>query len=323
MTPPPQILLLLTNSIDYVSDMIVSSLGTDLVFRYNTDLWQDYKLSITPDAIAIENPAGRKIVDANIVKVFRRSNARASTLFPDRPMTQDERFAEEEMWEAWNDLMNIFWLQEKVVLSQPLATLRLGKLHQLRLAKKYFSMPSYRYLVGTPESFRPGHESVAKSFSFKFDLGVGFYSRRVKETELDPKYPWFLTEFVDAERDVTVAVVRDELFAFSLDRSAFIRDTIDWRLAPSEYAHRNWKPATLPEELTKGIFAFLADVGAHYARLDFLQAGDRFMFLESNFTGEWAWLDADNTHGLMKKILHEIDPRTPVHPCPRLVWSDR
>jgi hypothetical protein len=315
--------LLLTNSIDYVSDMLVSHLGTDQVFRYNTDLWQDYKLWVTSDSVAIENPAGRRITDADIAKVFRRSNARASTLFPDRPMTQDERFAEEELWEAWNDLMNIFWQQGKVVLSQPLATLRMGKLNQLRLAEKYFSVPPYRYLVGTPESFQSGRESVAKSFSFKFDLGVGFYSSKVKETELDPRYPWFLTDFVDAERDVTVAVIRNELFAFSLDRSAFINETIDWRLAPSEYAHRRWQLETLPDALSNAIFAFLEEVGAHYARLDFLQARDRYVFLESNFTGEWAWLDPEGKHGLMKKILHEIDPRTPVHPCPRFTWSDR
>jgi hypothetical protein len=319
----PPILLLLTNSIDYVSDMIISRLGTDQVFRYNTDLWQDYKLRITSTAVTIENPAGRRIEDAQIVKVFRRSNARASTLFPDRPMTQDERFAEEEIWEAWNDLMTIFWNQGKVVLSQPLATLRLGKLHQLRVAEKYFPIPSYRYLVGSPESFDPDHTSVAKSFSFKFDNGVGFYSRMVKDHDLDPRYPWFLTEFVDAERDVTVAVIRDELFAFSLDRSGFIHETIDWRLAPSEYAHRNWQSIRLPDDLSKNIFAFLAEMGVHYARLDFLQAKDRFIFLESNFTGEWGWLDPDGKHGLLTKILREIDPRTPVYPCPRLLSSDR
>ena len=44
--------------------------------------------------------------------------------------------------------------------------------------------------------------------------------------------PWFLSDFVDATHDVTVAVVRDELFAFELDRSIFIDQTIDWRQSP-------------------------------------------------------------------------------------------
>ena len=36
--------LLITNSIDYLADLLVSKLGVDNVFRYNTDLWQQYRL---------------------------------------------------------------------------------------------------------------------------------------------------------------------------------------------------------------------------------------------------------------------------------------
>jgi hypothetical protein len=63
------------------------------------------------------------------------------------------------------------------------------------------------------------------------------------------------------------------------------------------------------------------EAGAHYARLDFLLAGDRFVFLEANFTGEWGWLDPLGKHGLRDKILYEIDPRTPCIGCPRIGWS--
>ena len=65
----------------------------------------------------------------------------------------------------------------------------------------------------------------------------------------------------------------------------------------------------------------MRDAGAHYARLDFLRrgAGDRaedYVFLESNFTGEWGWLDPRGEHGLLQKVLEEIDPRTPCVACP-------
>jgi hypothetical protein len=167
---------------------------------------------------------------------------------------------------------------------------------------------------------RPNQESVVKSFSFMFEPGVGLYSQKVMESDLDPAFPWFVTDFVDAARDVTVAVVRDELFAFALDRSQFIDQTIDWRQAPTEHAHRSWQRIDLPTTLSRNIRAFMAEVGAHYGRLDFLESGGDFVFLEVNFTGEWAWLDPHGEQGLLNKILHEIDPRTPCVSCPRPVW---
>ena len=36
-----EVTLLITNSIDYVSDLLVARLGGARVFRLNTDLWND------------------------------------------------------------------------------------------------------------------------------------------------------------------------------------------------------------------------------------------------------------------------------------------
>jgi hypothetical protein len=312
--------LLLTNSIDYVSDVIVERLGQEKVFRYNSDLWQDYSLTVTEQSISIENPAGKRITDKDIAKVYRRSTARASTLFPERELSAGERYAEEEVWSAWNDIVNIFWHQDKIVLTQPYATMRSGKLHQLRVAHKYFKTTPYRFLINDPASLNPDQSSVVKSFSFRFTTGVGFYTQKIKELDLDPRQPWFLSNFIDANDDVTIAFVRDELFAYRLDRSEFIDETIDWRQAPSEYAHRAWQPVVLPDALSKAIFSFMQECGAHFGRLDFLKTDDDYIFLEVNFTGEWLWLDAEGDNGLLNKILHEIDPTTPCHSCPRPQW---
>ena len=162
--------------------------------------------------------------------------------------------------------------------------------------------------------------TVCKSFNFKYADGIGFYSSKVEEGDLDPAQPWFLSDFVDATHDVTIAVVRDQLFAFELDRSVFIDQTIDWRQSPVRHAHRGWKRVDIPAALQKGIFGFMAEAGQHYARIDFLRRDDRYTFLEANYNGEWGWLDPDATEGLMAKIVYEIDPDTPCVGCPRLRW---
>lgn len=320
MGSPLATTLLLTNSLDYCADLLVDGVGSEHVFRYNSDLWQDYKLVVTGTHFEIENPTGKSIRDSDIVKVYRRSFQRSSTLFPYRAMSAQDRYVEEEVWTAWNDIVNMLWHDGKVVLIQPLITMRLGKLQQLRLARAYFEMPSFKFIVNAAEALQRGRESVAKSFSFKFDTGVGFYARKVCESDLDPLHPWFLTDYVEAEQDVTVVAVRDELFAFSLDRFVFVQNTIDWRLASGEYAQRNWRKVNIPARLSESIFAFMADAAAHYARIDFLKAGDRYIFLEANFTGEWAWLDPDGTNGLMAKVIREIHPLTPRVSCPMPRW---
>ncbi len=314
------ITLLLTNSIDYVADLLVKNLGSENVFRYNTDLWKDYKLLVSDTTMEIEDPIGRRIVETDIAKVFRRSSMRASNIFPSMQLNNADRYAEEEVWMALNDLLNICWEQGKVVLSQPFATTRSCKMQQMRLAAKYFTVTPFRFVVGSEKFLRPGFQSVAKSFTFKYADGIGFYARKVDEGSLDESHPWFLTDYIDADEDVTVALVRDELFAYSLDRHAFLNETIDWRKAPSAHAHKGWQPVNLPTDLEKAIFSFSADVGVHYARLDFLKKGSKYTFLEANFSGEWGWLDTDNKNGLMTKILYEIDPRTPLVSCPRPIW---
>jgi hypothetical protein len=312
--------LLIANSIDYVADLLVSRLGSDRVFRYNTDLWRDYRLCFDESGVEISDPTGRRITDATIAKVYRRSSMRGSVLFPQIALSDLERYAEEEVYAAWADLFNIFWTQGKIVLSQPLGTLRSGKLQQLRVAPKYFEITPYRFIFNRGDKLRPGVASVCKSFNFKYSDGVGFYSSKVDEGELDAAQPWFLSDFVDATHDVTVAVVRDETFAFELDRSVFIEETIDWRQSPVRHAHRGWTRADIPLVLREGIFSFMAEVGQHFARLDFLRKGDRHTFLEANYNGEWGWLDPDSTEGLMAKIVHEIDPDTPCVSCPRPQW---
>jgi len=318
--PGQAVTLFITNSIDYVADLLVKQLGSEHFFRYNTDLWKDYRLLVSDETIEIEDPTGRRVTETDIVKVYRRSSMRASTIFPALAQTDAERYAEEEVWMALTDVLNIFWEQGKVVLNQPLATMRSCKMQQMRIAAKYFTVTPFRFVLGSEAYLRPGVQSVAKSFTFKFANGVGFYARKVDEGSLDASWPWFLTYYIEADEDVTVVFVRDRLFAFSLSRDAFIAETIDWRKSPTRYAHRGWRAFGLPADLERAIFAFAAEIGLHYARLDFLKKGQRYTFLEANYSGEWGWLDPDNTNGLMAKILYEIDPRTPRVGCPQLRW---
>ncbi len=51
--PTRPVTLLITNSIDYAADLLVCRLGSDRVFRYNTDLWRDYALCFRGSGVEV------------------------------------------------------------------------------------------------------------------------------------------------------------------------------------------------------------------------------------------------------------------------------
>jgi len=110
---------------------------------------------------------------------------------------------------------------------------------------------------------------------------------------------------------VTVAVVRDELFAFELDRTDFLDSTIDWRRAPFVYSHRGWKRCGIPEKLKTGIFGFMAEVGStspgsiFCAKMTATPSGGEFITVNGD------GLIPMERKGLMNKVIYEIDPATP------------
>ena len=54
MTATSQVTLLITNSIDYLADLLVARLGSERVFRYNTDLWHEYAFHFSSAGIEAE-----------------------------------------------------------------------------------------------------------------------------------------------------------------------------------------------------------------------------------------------------------------------------
>ncbi len=313
MTPAPLVTFLYTNSFDTTADLLILKLGDDKFFRFNFDLWRDYRISISDDRFEIENPAGRKVCDEGLAKAYWRKPMRKHHMFPDSKLPRVESYLEEELWYAMRELMNRFRAQGKLVLTEPFADMRAGKLVQARVAKHYFHVPAASFVCG--RSDKSGLEkSVVKSLtSRRVDHGKVVYTTRVKKEDLDPSAPWYIQDLVEAEKDVTVAFVRDRLFAFELERDRFRQRTVDWREVSLETESSNWPAHRLPNAMEASIFDFMKDMGLQYGRLDFLYAQGRYYFLEVNSNGEWGWLDVDGEHGLLEKVAEEVSPSTSVH----------
>ncbi len=319
MASAPAVTLIFTNSHDVTTDLLVSKIGTERIFRFNFNLWPDYKILQTPSGFEIENPTGRKVTDREVAKFYWRKPMRTKDLTPGAEIPDRVNYVEEELWYMMREAVNLVWSRRRLVLVEPFADVRCGKLTQARAAGRYFTVPPFKSVLGASRTLRPGHRSVVKSLSStRIDKASVFYTTAVEESELDPAVPWTIQDLVVAEKDVTIAVVRDRLFAFELARRPFADRTLDWRELATDYVTDEWLAHPLPPEIERGAFSLMADLQLQYGRIDMLLAGGTYHFLEVNPNGEWGWLDASGVHGLLGKIIDEISPDTPRHPVPTL-----
>ena len=68
----PGVLLVISNSFDATADLLVSRLGAGKVFRFNFDLWHDYKIDINSKGFILSDPSGREVSADRVVKVLWR-----------------------------------------------------------------------------------------------------------------------------------------------------------------------------------------------------------------------------------------------------------
>jgi hypothetical protein len=313
------VLLVVTNSYDATADLLVSRLGKDQVFRFNFDLWSEYRFEISARDFFLADPSGREITSARVAKLLWRKPV-SRTPWRRASRTSEDRYYDGEMLYAMRELVNLLWLEGKVVLVEPFAELHAGKFVQLRLASAHLQVPPYQFHLGGKSLFSEGQETVVKSLTME---PVGseedrelLFTTKVDDRALSSSCPWMVQQYVRATKDVTVAFVRDQLFAFELDRKAFLNHAVDWRELPSDWKQGDWLPHRLDDRVSSGIFAFMKDMGLYFGRLDFLWGPEGYVFLEVNSNGEWGWLDPDGRYGLLPKMADELNPHTPAHSIP-------
>lgn len=310
-----------TNSLDMTADLLISKIGTEAVFRFNVDLWREYKIKIDHAGLNIENSAGRRITSSNIAKFYWRKPFTSQYLYPQKTIPSELVYMEEELTYGMRDMVNLAWSEGKIVLVEPLADSRVGKFVQLKVGAKYFKIPPYKFVSGSSDFFEPGKSSIVKSLTSKrVNKDSVLYTTRVQENQLDPSTPWMIQDYLPASWDVTVVFVRDRMYGFELNRETFLDKTVDWRETGGLEATDAWRHHQLPKPLEDSIFRFMGDLGLHYGRLDFLFTGEEYYFLEVNPNGEWAWLDFYGEGGLLGKMIEEISPHTARYSIPVPRW---
>ena len=304
---PMNYLLILTNSYDATTDLLLDKIGDAPVFRLNFDQMAQYALRLNQGGFRISDPAGRTVTSTTVGKAYWRKpfhvECEGSELWT--------QYVESEMRYVLTEIVNLLWAEGKMVLVEPFAERRAGKLTQLRHARRLFAVPAHELVLNESPRRR---SAVVKSLSNRRVGDKVLYTTAVDTSDLDHRYPWFVEQYVEATHDVTVVFVRGRMFAFSLERD-FLKRAVDWRECMPE--EQNWTRHSLPPQMSAAIVEYMRRLKMDFGRFDFLLDGrERYWFCEVNPNGQFAWLDLGGDHGLLDAVAKEISPTTERHPIP-------
>ena len=293
-------LLLITGSIDGTSDLLVSELGKEKVFRFNYDLFKDYTLEFSPEYWKITNPVGHSI-DCNIVtsafwwKAFNYY------------LIDQEEFIVEEVKYIFREIYHWCRLRGLTKGTPHDFHNHMGKMNILSIASRYFKTPK------TLTTFKLGGIDslgemlvVAKSFTSGLTTtNKALMTTAVKKESLHPDYPWFLQELISSKADITIFICGDECVGYSRDRSNL--KGLDWR-AERDFIEfkKEWFRIDLPLDIQNSVFSFTKDIGVNWGRMDLMESDKGMIFLEFNANGQWVFLDYSGEDGLVKKVANYL-----------------
>ena len=61
MPQPQKVTFIYTNSHDATAILLVTPIGADRLFRFNFNMWRDYKIQLSDSGFEIQNPVGRRV----------------------------------------------------------------------------------------------------------------------------------------------------------------------------------------------------------------------------------------------------------------------
>jgi hypothetical protein len=290
-------LLIISNSMDGTTDLLLPFLKErKQVFRLNVDIWSEYLISIDNDSFLIVDPTGRQISEAACTGLYMR---KAYFLDENRhkPNGGDlESWCQHQIRAVVDSL---YWICKNkclVRLVERNADRRLPKILQMRVGQEFFKVPNWS-ITTSPGSSGLGREIVCKGLrsSFLGDYKTLFTTKTFLK-DLDPGFPWFLQEYIDYDRDITVVFVSRRSFAFFRERRS--GEIIDYRQVKGGQ-DTGWDLCVVPPDLECAINKYMDRLGLSFGRLDFVLKDNTYYFLEVNSNGQFAWLDPDNKSGLL------------------------
>lgn len=301
-------ILVITNTQDITTDLVIDKLQRLKApyYRFNTDQFGplcrinlDYEQE---KEFIYDSFIHRQINISEIRSVYYRRPVLPDITYPD--LTHGERgFLNREITYLFDGLFglleNRFWIS-------PVWAIRRAevKLNQLKVAKQVgFEIPA-SIISNSPEHVRIFVERNARDCIIK-PIKTGliddneragliytttFRPQRDIDIERTLNFPTYFQKRINKYVDVRVTVVGKTIFAASIHSQDYAETEIDWRKA-SNITLKHERLA-LPQHISDKCVRLVEIFGLKFAAIDLvLDKMGKYIFLEINPNGQWAWIE--------------------------------
>jgi hypothetical protein len=307
-------LLLLSNSIDGTADILVGlcSERAQPVFRFNIDLWAQYRFAWTHDGFVFHDPSGRTAASDGISGCLWRRPSLRDTPEWEGGSTEDRVATEAELHTLMRELGDWARARGLLRLIEPAGPRRVGRLAQMRVARDFFVVPDWAggWGVRWPAGRRMVKRLTTEAIGEARDRFI--YVQSVDSERLSPEWPWLLQEMAAGSHDATVLYVHGRCFGFVMEQTRAQLGVEDWRIRNGDHPDR-WRRWDMPPDLPGRICRYMERLGLRFGRLDFIVGDDEVVFLEVNPNGQFGWLDDPNGWPLHRAVLDAaLDPSSAI-----------
>lgn len=120
--------------------------------------------------------------------------------------------------------------------------------------------------------------------------------------------PVFLQTLIKKRSDIRVTLVGDKIFATAINSQANIDTMVDWRKGEMILEHSKIE---LPIEITEKCISLLKILNLRFGAIDFiLDEQGKFIFLEINPNGQWAWIQKQTDYNISNEIVNLLENET-------------
>lgn len=175
-----------------------------------------------------------------------------------------------------------------------------NKLHQLRIAKEIGFL--------TPDTILSNSPTHVKKFLSRYSdgcilkpvrsggMGVEaqkiIFTSKIVQVPTDGQiqsFPLYLQNCIKKSADLRVITIGNQVYCARIESQKDSMAQIDWRRAKEILRHTKH---TLPDSIEKLCLNITRKLGLVYSAIDFiLTEDDKYIFLECNPNGQWAWLE--------------------------------
>lgn len=283
-------ILIITSSNDLTVDYMINKFNrTTKFFRFNTDLFSDYDISIYDNRGWKIKCKYWELNEEEVFSIYYRKPR-----FPDISDYEEKyhKLLYKEILTAIQGIVEVF---EGRCLSKPsILSKAENKIYQLRIAEKVgFKMPE-SLITNSCENanrFCSNTERIVKPLSIgkiNYDNKIGIIQTNmvnnkstIENLECSPAY---FQQYISKDYEIRVTVIEKKFYGVKIETN----EKIDWRKQNSKIIYSE---IHLPSHIKSKCIEMMNMLNLEFGAFDFIVSNGEYVFLEVNPNGQWYWLE--------------------------------